>query len=618
MGLEEIVKGSEALLGNAVSKIHSSIDSLVGFGSNHNFIGSFAVASAAAIAGYAASMIFQPGQAGFLALSSAYISGALSFFYFKDECSLRKLGLSRSDLRKRESKFYKHADRTFFEQVWDSPFDYPGSWSFIPAVYEAVVNSPVQGVIFYLGSYAILKSVKAFLNSEFLFPLVRGNYARIKSQIMKDPNIYASALEEIVKKSPFSLHRIDLIRAYSSLGMHEEAYMQSKLLKDNLFISKSNPLLSNRLIFVISGYYREVERKTTNIDPYLYLASILDAVGSEKASDCIELMVERIESVEASLLAFWHYHGKHEIDRMRHHLGNSLRLLYEQRLPVEQLDGGSGSKVFRFSPKHLRDDFVIRVGNLEELVFEAERTREAFEAVGNSSYYFASEPLFVGPIGDENLFVMTLLRGETLYDCLVAGTSGMEDLLGSWNLTRLIHEGVDKSLYGKGFLSASEKIRAVANDVPEKARNLLLEFAEPIDYCRRDAVIVFNTDGHPKNRIKSGSRMGIIDLQPKGSVVLEYEAANYRYVVSEQLREKESEFVFLSGINPLRYLLEALLKDLSLSRSKNKIFAQERIQDASYAVAQIKDGFPMYYARFNDNFRRGVEGLAIIEERMAA
>ncbi|MBI2133345.1 hypothetical protein HYU11_01545 [Candidatus Woesearchaeota archaeon] len=623
MGLEEMLARSrvyaEPLLGRAVK----CIDSVVDWCCNNDVYAAMGAASVVGAVLYALFSRVRVPDPDIMSLTGLLFAGLISYFYFHDEYTLRKLGVKRGCLD--FSRFSKNDHgKNCLLQLWDSPYENQGAWSIIPAAYAlsssvvvtegALLNAGVA----YVSSYVILSALRCVLHSDLIIPAVWESYASLRWK--KGSANYISELEKLVERYPYPNFKLMIADSYHEAGMPDKAFNVARSIMGKMVLPRfSMWFINDHLVNTLTSHHRNIEGYSPRMESFFYLTMVLDELGVDGSSH-IEAMSGRFGSVESGLLGFWYYHEKGNKEGMQRHLERVLGIAYDdsEHFAREHFPGG---RVFRFSPSHMRDDFVVRVGDEPELRFEFSMSGKAYELLKGSDRYAATEPLFMGRISEDSVLVRSQLRGETLYDCLKSGTAGFDDVVSSWELTRAIHRHF-VGIPGLAYLRPSEKLRQVLSSASfaGNAGEFLFAFSEVAESCVQGE-IVFNTDGHPGNRIMSGKKIGIIDLQNKGLVPAEYEAANYRYVISPELRKEEDGFLILNGIDPVAYYVQAVIKDLSLCvwfSKDGRERAVERVHDAVYAIKQVKDFSPLFYSRHSRSFERTLSGLSMLEEDLAA
>ncbi len=639
MGLDSLIRSLE----KGADGLGSCIDRLVGFASEHPLVPGIASGLAAIpvtykllessaayllrVLNYAPDSVYESGAYTPLVLASLYsgfMAGVISYMNFRDEQSIRKIGVCKSAIQASSRSLLKaSSEKNFWLKLWNSPFEHPWSWAVIPGM--VAISGYEQSIIgssgVYLLSAVLLKVASPILHSDTLAPWIRSFYVKHVKHLDNHSDGYLHELEKVAGRWPSVKSNLNLLRAYSERGMTEEAVDCAKKLTDGriaMLKYRRIPFVNDPINATLADYCRQITKGNAAQSTYLYLAALLHEVQPEKARFIIDEMTYRFGSVEDSLLAFWFLREK-EPELAKRHLAVALAGIYQnpekyRREPIG--DAEPSNHVFRFSGRVLRDDFVVKAGHDEYAVnFEAGVTRMLREKLSGLHQYAFPEPLFAGPVGAEYVYLMSQLHGETLAHNLRSGKDCFDLVLASWELTRRIHELVGSGVSRYGFVPVGSRVREAAYrsnlDFPERVRKHVANISVPVEYFLDGSQCVFNTDCHSENRLvvqNGGFSIGAVDLEDKGEVYLEEEAAGlFRYVPSGSLMEKEDLFLRDAGIEPVRYYNAALVRDVRLiaawwnnpNRPSMSVRATERIEDAVGAIAQIKEMFPASFSRFS-------------------
>ncbi len=637
-----------------ISSIHGTIvDKVVGFASDHYSLAALLSVPVAGVAAYKAlesiyafatkTPLQGTSQVTLISTAIGFWAGMQAYYYFREESHLRALGLNMGKINQNPDYRFTASGKGFLLQAWDSFFENPKVWALVPAAYFGSLHDFGYAALGfgYVMSYALLRVFGGLLHSDTFSSTTRHFIAQTKAKLFRKPDIYLHYLEDVVEKAPFTVVRASLVSEYARRGLGEEAAMQARqLIGDGIKIPRYSyvSFVADPLRQLVKALNLEIDGKSPAYSAYLALASILAAAGNTKVSDkdMMDRMVAKFGNPEASLLAFWYLHKmQRHPEEMYGHLGNALSRVYSdpERFRREPLGEDSSYEVFVVAHPLLKADVAFKVGpSMAALSFEADRTNEARALLAPTSTYMAPEPLFVGSLGSNPspVYVRTQIRGRTLQQWLESGEAGLDDVLAAWEMTRILHRGIRPEASRVGYVPVRDKLWAVLSreslNLPREVIGLLASCAAVVEENLEGQELVFYTDGHPENRVKSDGTMAVIDLEDKGVVHLPYEASKlFRWKKVKVLEGKEQEFLKQANVDEFPYLLTIIPQGLSvfsfrrgLGTESGNRYAAENLADVRQSIIQIRSSYPLSYSRNRRAFERTLEGVSRLEGLYAA
>lgn len=495
-------------------------------------------------------------------------------------------------------------------------------------------NKTIEGIrsgSSYLNLQLLAGYACAFLHHN-IGTLSRADLGWFMSKLTGKKSHLISALERLLTKPHSASLRYSLAMAYMSdaKGFDQGLLHLKAAVESEEKFASSGPSLISPYKEMLGNSASRISGGTATLPDYAVVASFYDFNGHpHKAEELIAESAAKFSRPEEYWVYTIYFHTTGNTAARNRYLEIVLPMLHadSERFRKEPLGEDSYHTVFVISHPLLRNDVVFKVSSDEsELRFESERTAEARAILAGTGRFFAPEPLFVGEFGGRPTYVMTQLRGGTLYDFLLHGKATIDDAMAAWELTNMLHNGISPGVSRVGYVPVGAKLRSSLSKpylgLPEKILSLLCSCDEAVEEALSGERRVFNTDGHPMNRLKSDGKLGVIDLEDKGVVPVTLELVSLlRWRHMDMLVGMENEMLKHAGIGEFPYLAGRLLKDLSFysawqSPEKPSMhpFAPEKIADARLAIAQIKDGYPLSYASHRGDFERTLEGLERLAE----
>ncbi|MBI4439178.1 hypothetical protein HY640_04560 [Candidatus Woesearchaeota archaeon] len=642
MGLDDVVEALCQSYSAGVSAVSGfagrCYDWLLDFASRWPVFSSVSagIGSGAAVSWYVdRSFLWPNDSAVFLAFAAVSgLVGTMSYLNLRDLGDLEKCGLDRKVVSYRRFSSFV-SERPFLLQLWDAPFDFPGWFSCVAPVAFSLDSgrfSPREFAVTYGCSYLILRLGGMIAHSDSLRSIVMYNLASLAEGFR--PGIGLSFLEGLVERFPFTWIKFELMEKYLNCGRVEDAVSISRKVCEQASIDGfvvSRPL---RVGFVndsasvgFSAYAREVNRGGNPEFACLGLASYLSAFGQhERAADVIGRIPVLAASAESSLVAFFFCHKIGYVDESRKHLGEVLRRAFgDGRFSVMHVGEPTLNSVFRIDSPLFRDYFVFKAANgLAGLDFEF-GVLARLRGLADASFG-VPEPLYSGHAGSWDVLAMSHEKGESLYELLVGGKAGVDSVLSSWVFTDRIHRSLETGISRQGYVRPSEKLFSVLSrgylGLDEKCIERVMMLSGPAEEVLSGASVVFNTDRHPRNILQAGGKLVFVDFEDKGVVYRVFEAAALARYGDYLSVSQEDEFLSQAGIVPLEFYCAVQLKGVSyLSAWLDPRMpsmhqrAESRVDDVQRSISQLRDRYPLFYARHMQSYEAALGGLEMLRER---